>query len=169
MFAKIKLLHKYRRRNLWQLLYGSKWVSAGALIFGSDGRILLIKHRWRGQWEYPVGMTDGSESPLATARRELQEEVGLQLGELKLVGVDFFHRRTPNGNLVMTFGGAITHDQAAQLKLDPDEATAYTWATRDEALELVEPWLEKRLRELFSAYDSGCPVYLHKGEPVTPA
>lgn len=166
MFAKIKLLSKYRRRNLWQLLYGSKWVAAGAIIFRPDGRLLLIKHRWRDQWEYPVGMTDGNESPLETAQREINEEVGLQPAELKLVGVDFFHRRTPNGNLVLTFAGDVSTEEAAHLQVDPFEASQYHWATREEALEMVEPWLEKRLRELLNAYDADRPVYLHKGVPM---
>lgn len=166
MLGKIKQINKYRRRNLWQLLYGSKWVAAGAIIFRPDGRLLLIRHRWRGQWEYPVGMTDGNESPLETAIREVQEEVGLTPTDIKMIGIDFFHRRTPNGNLVLTFAGSVTTVQAARLKIDPFEASAYHWATRDEALEMVEPWLEKRLRELFAAYDDNRPVYLHKGMPI---
>ena len=167
MLRKLKLLHTYRRRNLWALLYGSKWVAAGAIIFRADGKLLLIKHRYRGSWEYPMGMTDGAESPIETARRELFEEVGLQPENLKLVGVDFFHRRTPNGNLAITFAAQVKWAEARQLNLDPYEATDFKWVTREEALELVEPWLHRRLSQFLEAYDADRPVYLHKGIPVT--
>lgn len=40
-----------------------------------------------GQWALPGGRLDGAETPLAAALRELQEEVGLDLGEDDLLGV----------------------------------------------------------------------------------
>ncbi len=162
---RLKYLPKYRGRSIWRLIYGSKWVAAGALIFDREGRVLLIKHRWRGGWEYPVGMTDGEESPRAAAIRELREEVGLDLpaADLRLIAVDFFNRKTPNGNLVFTFVATIPPDRATLLKLDPLEATDYRWVTRVQAAELVPGWLSDRLQSLFQAYDAGVPVYLENG------
>jgi 8-oxo-dGTP diphosphatase len=166
LLRKLKLLRSYRSRDLWRLLYGSKWVAAGALLFDEQGRVLLMHHRWRRAWEYPMGMTDGLESPLETARREVGEEVGLHPDEYTLVGVDFFHRRTPNGNLTFTFAATVTPEQATRLKLDPLEAMASRWVTREEALELIAPRLQRRLREMLRAYDEGAPVYLESGDPA---
>lgn len=167
MLRKLRHLSRYRGRNLWLLLYGSKWVAAGALIFDESGRILLIHHRWRKAWEYPVGTSDGLESPLEAARREVKEEVGLNLDHLKLVGVDFFHRRTPNGNLVFTFAAQVPDKAAAKVKLDRFEATEYRWVTREEAEMLISDRLKNRLHELLVAYDAGRTVYLQTGKPVT--
>jgi len=166
MLHKIKHLSKYRSRNIWRLLYGSKWVAAGAIIFDEDGRLLLIKHRWRREWEYPVGASDGRESPLEAARREVGEEVGLQPDNYQLLGVDFFHRRTPNGNLVFTFAATVDAHQSAGLRLDTFEATDYRWVTREEALALISPRLKHRFQELLKAYDHGTPVYLQTGRAV---
>jgi 8-oxo-dGTP diphosphatase len=166
VFRKLRHLTRYRGRNLWLLLYGSKWVSAGALIFDEDGRLLLIKHRWRGGWEYPVGATDGTESPLDAARREVHEEVGLSLGNYQLVGVDFFHHHTPNGNLTFTFSATVTQAEIANLKLEAFEATEHRWVTPDEAEQLISDHLKSRLVTMLAAYRSGKPVYLQSGKVV---
>ena len=56
-----------------------------------DGRILLVKRALgalTGQWYIPGGAAERGELPEETARRELQEETGLEVdGELELVGV----------------------------------------------------------------------------------
>jgi 8-oxo-dGTP diphosphatase len=166
MFRRLKHLPKYKGRSLWRLLSGSKWVAAGALIFDDQGRVLLIRHRWRSSWEYPVGMSDGTESPLDAARREISEEVGLHPGHFRLLAVDFFHRRSPNGNLVFSFAATVSPVEAARLKLDPFEATDSRWATRAEALDLVPDWLHDRLKALFTAYDAGQCFYLEDGQAI---
>jgi 8-oxo-dGTP diphosphatase len=166
MLRKLKYLPKFQGRSIWRLIYGSKWVAAGALIFDEAGRLLLIRHRWRGGWEYPVGMSDGNESPLEAAKREVYEEVGLKPGNFTLIGVDFFQRRTPNGNLVFTFATTVDAAEAARLKLDKFEATDHRWVTRAEADQLAAPWLRQRLRALFEAYDNHRPVYLETGAAV---
>jgi 8-oxo-dGTP diphosphatase len=53
-----------------------------------DGRIVLIRRRDTGQWALPGGIVDWGENIATTARRELAEETGLELVEIRrLVGV----------------------------------------------------------------------------------
>jgi 8-oxo-dGTP diphosphatase len=153
--------------RLKRLVQGSKWVAAGSLIFDDDGRMLLIYHRWRRAWEYPMGITDPGESPLEAAQREVYEEVGLKPQDFALTAVDFFERaRTPNGSLALTFTSRVSGHQPHTVKLDPFEATDYRWVTREEALKLISPRLRGRLAELFTAHDAGSTVYLHRGVPI---
>jgi 8-oxo-dGTP diphosphatase len=53
-----------------------------------DGRIVLIRRRDDGRWALPGGMVDWGEDIPSTIRRELKEETGLELAEIRrLVGV----------------------------------------------------------------------------------
>lgn len=53
-----------------------------------DGRIVLIRRRDDGCWALPGGMVDWGEDVPSTVRRELMEETGLELVNIRrLVGV----------------------------------------------------------------------------------
>lgn len=53
-----------------------------------DGRIVLIRRRDDGLWALPGGMVDWGEDVPSTVRRELMEETGLELVNIRrLVGV----------------------------------------------------------------------------------
>lgn len=158
-----------RALRAWRAQRESKWTLAGALVFDPDGRLLLLQSRQRGEWEYPAGAVDGAESPLEGARREVAEEVGLRPAGFTFIGVDFFDRpNAPNGAVFFTFAAAATATEAAGVRLQALEATAYRWVTRAEALELIAPRLRDRLAALLDAHDAGRPVYLHTGhlDPV---
>jgi 8-oxo-dGTP pyrophosphatase MutT (NUDIX family) len=53
------------------------------LIERADGRMLLIRHLYRKQWGVPGGLLQRNETPTDAARREVFEEVGI---EIELVG-----------------------------------------------------------------------------------
>jgi ADP-ribose pyrophosphatase YjhB (NUDIX family) len=61
-------------------------VTAGAVITDARGRVLLLKHRFRPGigWGMPGGFLKTGEQPEEALRRELREEVGLELDKLKL-------------------------------------------------------------------------------------
>lgn len=61
-------------------------VTAGAVITDASGRVLLLKHRFRPGtgWGMPGGFIEAGEQPDEALRRELREEVGLELEELQL-------------------------------------------------------------------------------------
>jgi len=49
-------------------------------------RVIIVKVRRRGEWEFPGGHVEEREEPLEAARREAREEAGVELGELHLIG-----------------------------------------------------------------------------------
>ena len=149
-----------------RFLSGSKYVGAGAIIFDPDGKVLLLHNRLRRAWEYPVGGSKGPESPIETCRREVGEEAGLHIDKYRLVGIDFWQQLTPNGNLLFTFVAEISHDKAAEVKIQALEITDYRWCSRDEAIAIINPKYKARFVELLAAYDADKPVYLHTGMPV---
>lgn len=56
-------------------------VTTGAVVMDEHGRILLLKHRFRtgSGWGIPGGFMEKGEQPEEALRRELREEVGMEL------------------------------------------------------------------------------------------
>lgn len=63
--------------------------SAAGIIMNSSGRVLLLKHRFRGGsgWGIPGGFIEADEQAEAALRRELREEIGLELPSAELIRV----------------------------------------------------------------------------------
>jgi ADP-ribose pyrophosphatase YjhB (NUDIX family) len=61
-------------------------VTAGAVVTDAHGRVLLLKHRFRpgAGWGMPGGFMEQGEQPGEALRRELREEVGLEVENLEL-------------------------------------------------------------------------------------
>jgi 8-oxo-dGTP pyrophosphatase MutT (NUDIX family) len=66
-----------------------------------EGKFLLVVHRGARSasarpWALPGGRVEPGESPEQTARREIREEIGITLGDLREVGTyrykGWFHR-----------------------------------------------------------------------------
>lgn len=56
-------------------------VTAGGLIFNDTGQVLLLKHRFRAGsgWGLPGGFLEAGEQPLEALKRELREEIGVEV------------------------------------------------------------------------------------------
>jgi ADP-ribose pyrophosphatase YjhB (NUDIX family) len=69
-------------------------VTAGAVVTDARGRVLLLKHRFRPGtgWGMPGGFIKAGEQPEEGLRRELREEVGLEVEKVKLFTTRAFKR-----------------------------------------------------------------------------
>ena len=76
---------------------------ACVILEDGAGKVLLQKRANDGKWSYHGGAVELNEAVEDTARREVKEELGIELGELCLFGVysgaDFRHIY-PNGDKV---------------------------------------------------------------------
>ena len=110
-------------------------------------------------------MEDG-ESPAAAAVREVNEELGLDVGAGELMGVDY-RPPTPGGRgnaLRFVFdGGVLTSDQIDRIVLPVDEIRAWRFVDVDDLDEYLIPVLANRLRHMIDGH-----TYLEEGEPVIP-
>jgi 8-oxo-dGTP diphosphatase len=67
------------RRWLVRSVAPSFTVGAMCIIERADGEVLLVRHSYRDRWGVPGGLLKRRELPAEGARREVREEVGLDI------------------------------------------------------------------------------------------
>ena len=82
------------RRWSMRLTHTRFTVTAGALIFNDASEILLLKHRFRAGtgWGLPGGFLEAGEQPIDALRRELREELGLEVEDVEIFHVRSFKK-----------------------------------------------------------------------------
>jgi ADP-ribose pyrophosphatase YjhB (NUDIX family) len=75
------------RRRLVRMGQRRFTVTAGAMIFDDQDRILLLDHVFRpdGGWGIPGGFLTKGEQPEAGLRRELKEEIGIEVEAVEML------------------------------------------------------------------------------------
>jgi len=84
-------------------------VTVAAVVINERHEVLLLKHLFRPGpgWGMPGGFLEVREQPHEALRRELQEEVGLQIDELEIISVRSF---TKPRQLEIVFIGRASGD-----------------------------------------------------------
>jgi ADP-ribose pyrophosphatase YjhB (NUDIX family) len=82
-----------RRWGVW-LAEPRFMVTVAAVAVDARGRVLLLKHEFRtgSGWGIPGGFMEAGEQPLEALRRELREEIGVELDAAEIVRVRTLRR-----------------------------------------------------------------------------
>lgn len=117
--------------------------SAGGIVLGADGKILLVEQHGN-TWSFPKGGVEDGESELGAARREVLEETGVseleyvrELGsyERYSIGKDGTSEMTELGLRRRTF--FLFRTAQSELVPQDGEVTRAVWTTVEEALTLL--------------------------------
>jgi ADP-ribose pyrophosphatase YjhB (NUDIX family) len=75
------------RRRLMRIGQRRFTVTAGAIIFDDEGRVLLLEHIFRPDsgWGIPGGFLNKDEQPETALRREMREEIGIELERVEIL------------------------------------------------------------------------------------
>lgn len=100
-------------------------VTAGALIFNDAGQILLLKHHFRpgSGWGIPGGFLELGEQPEQALRRELREEIALEVNQVEIFTARSFKK--PRQVEIVFRGRANV--EVAQMKLRTMEVERAEW------------------------------------------
>jgi 8-oxo-dGTP pyrophosphatase MutT (NUDIX family) len=141
-------------------------VSAGALIFDSTGRLLILKPTYKTGWTIPGGIMEADgETPWEACRREVREECGIDVRAARLACTDFRPARPgrPGGIRYLFDCGQADDAALAAITLQPAEIAEYRLASVDTALTLLRPAIRRRVR---AATRRRRFIYLENGRPV---
>ncbi|MFG1807400.1 NUDIX domain-containing protein [Streptomyces sp. NPDC049040] len=99
--------------------------SAAALLTDGEGRLLVVKPTYKSGWNLPGGHVDEGETPRDACRRELREELALDVEPGRLL-VHAFMAGHGRSHVYYVFeGGALTSEQQGSIVLQEEELAEY--------------------------------------------
>jgi mutator protein MutT len=121
-------------RKCGYVTYAHSKPTASAIVDDGDGRVLLSRRAldpFAGKWDVPGGFLEEGEHPQDCVRRELREEAGIGLVDLRLLGI-WIDRYEYKGRVVATLNiyyAARAGDEA----LEPaDDVAELRWFAPDD-------------------------------------
>ncbi|WAC20711.1 HAD hydrolase-like protein [Luteolibacter sp. SL250] len=116
--------------------------TVGALVHDGAGRVLMIRtHKWGNRWGIPGGKIERGEPSEDALRRELREETGLEISDIRFVMVqdciDSPEFMRPEHFILLNY---VARASSTDVTLN-DEAQEYRWVSPADAsgLDLNEP------------------------------
>ena len=125
-------------------------LSAGVVVVRrAAAECLFLLLRAYRNWDFPKGVVEPGEDPLAAARREVREETSIE--DLQFNWGEVFRETARYGhNKVARYYLAQTRTELITLGVNPElgrpEHNEWRWVDLDEALSLASPRLEPIVR-----------------------
>ena len=150
----------------WYARLPTMFAAAAALFTSADGRVLLVKPNYRDHWSLPGGILEHGEPPHEGCRREVKEELGLDItpGRLLVVGWAGPHGSRPRPVVHFVFDGGVLADDVP-IRLQEEELDEYRFvepAVLDDYLPLI---ISTRVAAALRGRDAGTTAYLPWTEP----
>ncbi|WP_153505112.1 NUDIX domain-containing protein [Cumulibacter manganitolerans] len=130
-----------------------------------DGRVLLCQTTFKKDWELPGGIVEDGESPVLAARREVKEEIGIDIQTGRLLALDWLPPYLGWSDAIEVLYDGGEHDSGLldRLVYDPREIRRADWFTVDELAGVVSPLNARRL-PLLLPHKPARTLHLEAGE-----
>lgn len=145
MIGKVwKILPVGARRRIVRSTQEKFTVSAATILINERREVLLLDHvlRPRSGWGLPGGFVDFGEQPEQTARREIREEIGIEVE-----GLRFYRIRTLGRHVETLYVGK----PVGEARLQTHEAYSLGWFTAETLPEEIAPHLKVLLTEVLES------------------
>ncbi len=137
-----------------------KRMAAGALIRNPNHYILIVKPTYRDGWLIPGGIIEENESPRAACKREIKEELGLEINLKRLLCIDYTvadEKQTESLQFIFD-GGILPNETPVHLELK--ELSRYQFVEPEQALELFNSRLSRRVKAVLEIIHTNQTLYL---------
>jgi 8-oxo-dGTP diphosphatase len=117
-------------------------------VIADGDRYLLVQTRKPqafGRWAFPGGHVEPGEDPETAIRRELSEELSVEITSLRLLKTSHAQVSDETPQPVAIEGQTFLVDISGQIKLDPVELMDHRWLTKAQIKDLRDqlrsPWI----------------------------
>ncbi len=140
----------------------AKRMAAGALLCDPRGRVLVVEPTYKDGWEVPGGSVEANESPRAACRREVAEELGLDIPIGRLLVIEWQGPEPDRTeSLRLIYDGGVVDDHV--IALAADELRSYAFVEPDDLDRYLVERLSRRLRAALTAAAEGRLVEMEDG------
>ena len=140
----------------------SSVVAAAAAVFtDAAGRVLLVKPNYRDHWSLAGGVLERGEPPHAGCRREVSEELGLDIPPGPLLVVAWVAPDGVRSRPVVHFifdGGMLAED--TPIRLQAEELDDHRFVDAGDLDRYLPPLISARVAAALRARTAGAAVYL---------
>ena len=107
--------------------------SAGMIVHNRQGEALVVKASYKNYWSFPGGWIETGQTPLQTAIRELEEEVGIKV-ERESTRFLFTINRISDvmQSYQFIFESTPPINSSTPVTLQPEEIEAYKFVSKED-------------------------------------
>lgn len=150
---RLAIKYLYPLARLYWFLFRPKTFGA-KLVIQNGNDILMVRHTYgSGGWTFPGGGIKYGETPEDAAKREAREELGIEVKNLKSIGVllttDEYKRDT-----IHCFSASVEN---RDLKIQKEEILEAKWFSRDNILDNIRP--QSNARKIIELWQNN--IYIH--------
>lgn len=134
-------------------------IAAGALIRDRQGRVCLVEPTYKELWNLPGGTVETNESPASGCRREVLEELGIDLAIGPMLCMDWVapQQDDPHGALIFVYDGGVVEQALIDTMITPpEELHRFEFVATDDLGSYLNERNQRRIEAAFSAI--GGPV-----------
>ncbi|MET9046556.1 NUDIX domain-containing protein [Streptomyces sp. NPDC003631] len=121
---------------------------AAALFRDAEGHVLLVEPNYRDGWALPGGTieSDTGETPRQGARRETEEEIGLDVELGRLLAVDWVHGTARPPLVAYLYdGGVLAENDLKSIRLQEEELLSWRLVPQEELTAYLPGELGRRV------------------------
>jgi ADP-ribose pyrophosphatase YjhB (NUDIX family) len=132
-------------------------VGAAGVVQDKSGRLVLIQRSDTEEWALPAGIMEPGESVIETVVREVQEETGLEVEPVRLVGLYTdpaeMNVTYPNGDQIQVVSVVFEcRLRGGSLRADDDEVLDTAFFTLDALPATLHPGHRRRILDAMTKH-----------------